>query len=363
MIRLASPSIGEEEKAAVLRVLNSGMLAQGPEVMAFEKSFANYIGTKHALAVSSGTTALYLALLAHGIGPGDEVITSPFSFVASTSAIMMTGAIPVYTDILPDTFLMDPAQITNLITERTRAILAVDIFGHPADATTIQGIANRHGLIFIEDAAQSHGAMVGNARTGSMTTTCFSFYPTKNMMAGEGGMVTTNDDAVANTVRLMRSHGMRNRYEYERLGYNFRMTDLHAAIGRCQLEKLENFNEARIANAQALTERLGGIVKCPTVKPEFRHVFHQYTVRIPENRDLVREKLQALGVDSAIFYPLPLYKIPFVRAHNPGLPESLPETERACCEVLSLPCHPKLTAADIEHIARSVVQVVKACGA
>lgn len=358
MIPLASPQIGDEEKKAVADVLDSGMLAQGPKVAELEERFADYVGSKYAVATSNGTTALHMALLAHGVGPGDEVITTPFSFIASSTAILMTGATPVFADIDAATFTLSPADAEALINERSKAIVAVDLYGQPADAKAFMALAERHGLAYIADAAQAHGAEVGNARVGSLTTTSFSFYPTKNMTTGEGGIVTTNDEAVADEIRLLRNHGMRARYQYERLGYNFRMMDLQAAIGLCQLDKLDGFNERRAANAARLTERLNGIVTCPQAAPSTKHVFHQYTVRVPGNRDAVRDELRANGIGCEVFYPHPLYTVEPIRQHGCLGAEDNPETETACGEVLSLPCHPKLSREDVERIADAVAQAV-----
>ncbi|MEQ8319675.1 MAG: DegT/DnrJ/EryC1/StrS family aminotransferase [Rhodospirillales bacterium] len=359
MIPLASPFIGEEEKQAVADVLESGMLAQGPRVAEFEEKFAAYVGARHAIATSNGTTALQMALLAHGVGPGDEVITTPFSFIASTTAIMMTGAKPVFVDIDPARFTICPRQTEAAVTARTKAVLAVDIFGQPAPAYELIDIAQRHGLAYIADAAQAHGAAIDDARIGSLTTTCFSFYPTKNMTTGEGGIVTTNDDTIADEIRLLRNHGMKARYQYERLGYNFRMMDLQAAIGLCQLDKLEAFNAARAENAARLTERIGHIVQCPVAAPGTRHVFHQYTVLIPSNRDAVRDALRESGVGCEVFYPHPLYAVEPIIAHGFGGDVPCPETEKACKQVLSLPCHPKLTPDDIGKIADALKTAVE----
>ncbi len=356
MIPIARPLIGEEEKAAVLAVLESGQLAQGKVVAEFEEAFAAYCGVRHAIATSNGTTALHVALLAHGIGPGDEVITSPFTFIASANSILYVGARPVFVDIDPVSFNINPDLIESAITPRTRAIMPVHLFGNPAHMAHICQIADRYGLIVIEDAAQAHGAEEGGRRAGSFGTGCFSFYPTKNITTGEGGMITTNDDRVAERARLIRSHGMRRRYYHEMLGYNFRMTDIHAAIGLAQLPKLEDFNRRRIANAAYLSERLPAHrVQVPTVRPGTRHVFHQYTVRVlaPLDRDELRDRLASAGVGSEVYYPVPVHKQQVYAELGYG-DQSFPQAERAAREVLSLPVHPALTQDELDAIASAV---------
>ncbi|MBI3935248.1 MAG: DegT/DnrJ/EryC1/StrS family aminotransferase [Acidobacteria bacterium] len=353
MIPISKPLIADEEKNAVLAVLESGMLAQGRQVEAFEVAFAAYCGTKHAVATSSGTTALHLALLAHGIGPGDEVITTPFTFAATANAILYVGARPVFADIEYDTFNLAPEQVERRITPATRAVVAVHLFGHAADTPRLVEVANRHGLVLIEDACQAHGAELDGRKVGTFCTGCFSFYPTKNMTSGEGGMVVSDNTAIADRVRMLRNHGMRERYYHEIVGYNFRMTDLHAAIGLAQLAKLDRFNEKRMANASFLTSLLSGIVACPTVRPTARHVFHQYTVRLPHGRDLVKEMLRVAGVDSGIYYPVPVHRQQPYR--DLGLDGGFfPVAETACREVLSLPVHPQLGEPELERIANAL---------
>jgi dTDP-4-amino-4,6-dideoxygalactose transaminase len=346
--------MGDEEKQGVLEVLDSGMLAQGPKVKALEDAFANYCGVKHAIATSSGTTALHLALLAHGIGDGDEVITSPFTFISSANSILFTGAKPVFVDIDPVTFNIDAAQIERAITPRTRAIVPVHLFGLTADMGPVTAIAEQHGLAIIEDACQAHGAEYRGRRAGSFGTGCLSFYPTKNMTTGEGGMITVgDDDAVAERCRALRQHGMRQRYHHEALGYNFRMTDIHAAIGLAQLQKLERFNQARIANAQFLTQHLNGVVT-PTVPDGYRHVFHQYTVRVPDGqRDELGQHLKANGIGCGIYYPVPIHR-QTLYAETLGYDVHMPEAERASAEVLSLPVHPALSQGDLQAIVNAV---------
>lgn len=356
-IPIARPLIGDDEKRAVLEVLESGSLAQGPRVAAFEEAFARYCGAKHAIATSSGTTALHLALLAHGIGPGDEVITTPFTFVASANAILYVGARPVFVDIDPSTFNLDPELLQAAMTPRTRAILPVHLFGLAADLGQIRHVAARHGTTVIEDACQAHGADYRGERVGSSGTACFSFYPTKNMTAAEGGMITTDSDIVAEHCRVTRQHGMRRRYYHDDVGFNYRMTDLHAAIGLAQLGKLEQFNQRRIANARYLTRHLHGVVP-PTVPEGSRHVFHQYTLRVPaRRRDAVAAGLQAHGVGSGIYYPIPVHQQQAYRMLGYG--SQLPESERACREVLSLPIHPGLRTGDLKAIVAAMNEL---CG-
>lgn len=353
MIPIAKPMMGEEEKQAVLEVLDSGVIAQGPRTKAFEEAFAAMCGVRHAVATSSGTTALHVALLAHGIGPGDEVITTPFTFIASANSILYVGAKPVFVDIDPRTFNMDVNQIEAAITPRTRAIMPVHLFGLACDMDPIMAIAEKHGLVVIEDACQSHGAEYKGKRVGSFGTGAFSLYPTKNITSAEGGMITTNDPVIDEKCRVIRQHGMRRRYYHDELGFNFRMTDVHAAIGLAQLQKLERFNAARQANAAYLSAHLRG-VEVPYVPEGYVHVFHQYTVRVPDGRrDALLKYLTDNGVGTGVYYPVPIHQQTFY-TQQLGYRQTLPEAERAAAEVLSLPVHPALTQQDLE----TIVQVV-----
>src|SRR5579863_8916690 len=241
MIPIAQPLLGSEESDAILRVLASGQLAQGEHVAAFERRFAEVCHVREAVAVSSGTAALHLALLAHGIGQGDEVITTPFSFAATANVILLVGATPVFVDIERDTYNLDPMLVEATITPRTKAILPVHLYGNPCAMPQLQAIAKTHNIVLIEDACQAHAAAIDGKPVGSFGIGCFSFYPTKNMTTGEGGMITTNDPAVAERLRLLRNHGQKERYSHTTLGYNLRMTDMQAAIGLVQIEKLETF--------------------------------------------------------------------------------------------------------------------------
>jgi perosamine synthetase len=350
-IPIAKPQLGEEEKAAVVAVLESGMLAQGRRVAEFEARIAELCGVKHAVAVASGTAALWLTLLAHDIGPGDEVITTPFSFIASSNCALFVGARPVFVDVEPDTCLIDADAIEARITERTRAILPVHLYGQPCDMATIMEIAGRHDLIVVEDACQAHGATFGGQPVGSFGTGCFSFYPTKNMTTGEGGIVTTNDDSLAERLRLLRNHGQSQRYRHDILGYHFRTTDIQAAIGLAQLEKLPAWNEWRVANARYLSERLEG-VRVPVVRTNRRHVFHQYTIRVSSDRQALQDHLREQGIGTAIHYPCPIHHQPLYRSL--GYDDVLPEAEAASREVLSLPIHPALSQSDLDRIVAAV---------
>ncbi|HST05798.1 MAG TPA: DegT/DnrJ/EryC1/StrS family aminotransferase [Chloroflexia bacterium] len=356
MIHMARPQIGDEEKAAVMAVLESGQLAQGSAVAEFEEAFAAYCGTKHGIATTNGTTALHLAVLAHEIGPGDEVITAPFTFIASANSVLYTGARPVFVDIDPDSYNINVDQIEAAITRHTKAIMPIHLFGNPADMVRISEIASKHGLAIIEDAAQAHGAAIDGKRAGSWGTACFSFYPTKNITTGEGGMITTGDDCIADRARLARSHGMRVRYYHESLGYNFRMTNINAAIGLAQLPKLEGFNEGRIANAAYLSAHLPqDKVSVPQVRPGTRHVFHQYTVRVlpPLDRDNVRARLAEMGVGTEVYYPVPVHRQQLYLDLGYGN-QSFPEAERAAREVLSLPVHPGLIQDELDIIIEAM---------
>ncbi|MBI3964751.1 MAG: DegT/DnrJ/EryC1/StrS family aminotransferase [Chloroflexi bacterium] len=351
MIPIAQPLVGEAEKQAVLAVLDSGLLAQGEQVAAFEREFAELCGVPDAVAVCNGTAALHLALLAHGIGSGDEVITSPFTFIASANSALFVGARPVFVDVQSDTYNLDPAQLEAKITPRTRAIMPVHLYGNPCDLDAIAAIAKRHDLVIVEDAAQAHGAAVGARTVGSFGTACFSFYPTKNMTTAEGGIVTTADPDIAERLRMLRHHGARQRYYHEILGYNFRMTDLQAAIGRAQLGHLEAWTERRIASADYLSRNLRGVT-VPVSRPGHRHVYHQYVVRVPGDRDAFADRLQAAGIGTAVHYPIPVHQQPLYR--DLGYADSLPEAERAAREVLSLPVHPALTQTDLDQIVAAV---------
>ncbi|MCM1567415.1 MAG: DegT/DnrJ/EryC1/StrS family aminotransferase [Dehalobacter sp.] len=361
MIPIAKPLIGQEEIDGVIEVLKSGTIAEGQKVKEFEEAFARYIGVEHAVAVNSGTAALHVALLARGIGKGDEVITTPFTFIATANCIIYANAKPVFADIDPDTYNIDPEDIKRKITKNTKAIIPVDLYGHPADMKPIVDIAEDYGLSVIEDACQAHGAEYDGKKCGSFQTGCFSFYPTKNMTTSEGGIITSNDPEFDERARMIKSHGSKVRYYHDILGYNLRMTDISAAIGLAQLKKVTAFNEKRIENSKYLTRRLEGIrgIKTPVIKQGCKHVFHQYTIRITKEfnngRDEVVTKLNKAGIGTGIYYPLPVHMQTLYE--NNGYDESYPISEQAAGEVVSLPVHPSVTTEDIDFIAETLRSV------
>jgi perosamine synthetase len=356
MISIAKPIIGQEEQNAILEVIASGQLVQGPKVREFEARFAELCGVEHAVATSSGTTALHIAMLAHQIGPGDEVITSPFSFIASANCALFVGARPVFADIEPDYFTVDPAKVEERITKNTRAIIPVHLYGQSCDMDPIVEIAQKHNLAIIEDACQAHGAAYKGWPIGSFGTACYSLYATKNITTIEGGMIVTNDTQIAEQARLIRNHGCPRTYEHVMLGYNMRLTDLCAAIGLVQLKKLKEWNSIRQANAAYLTENLSKIkgVVTPKVREHAEHVFHQYTIRIPD-RDNAAQKLREKGIGVGIHYPTPIHKQPLYQ--QLGYSDSLPIAEAASREVLSLPVHQSLTKDDLDHIIQAVASL------
>jgi len=361
-IQIANPQINDEEIEQVISVLNSKTIAQGAKVEEFEELFAEYIGVKYAIAVNSGTAALHISLLAHEIGIGDEVITTPFSFIATANSILYTGAKPVFVDIRNDDFDIDVERVEQKLTAKTKAILPVHLFGQPADMKAIMEIARQYNLIVIEDACQAHGAEYKGKKVGTFGTGCFSFYPTKNMTTGEGGMVTTDDDEVAKRARMIRNHGSEVRYHHELMGYNYRMTDIAAAIGICQLKKLDRFNNMRIENAEFLTGEIGNIrgLVPPYIKPHIKHVFHQYTMRVTDDFTMSRYKLAhelaGRGIETAIYYPMPIHRQPLYQ--NLGYQDQLPVSERVAREVLSLPVHPALTREDSKYISQVLHDLV-----
>ena len=359
MIPIARPQMGEEEKQGAWEAMASGSLAQGPRVREFEARFAEFIGTSHAIATSSGTTALHLAMLGHDIGPGDEVITVAFTFIASANSILYTGARPVFVDIDERDFCMDTAALEAAITPRTRAIMPVSLYGQPADMPAIAAIAERHGVAVVEDSCQAHGADVDGRKSGTWGAGTFSFYPTKNMTTGEGGMLTTDDGELAERVRLLREHGMKVRYHHDIVGYNFRMTDIAAAIGLAQLPKLPAANERRRAIAARYDAELVGVVT-PAIRPGATHVYHQYTIRVRE-RDAFAAKLSERGVGSAVYYPIPVHRQkPFV-ALGYGA-EQLPVTDLLTEQVLSIPVHPSLTDDEVATVIGAVNEVAAELG-
>ncbi|MEO9256313.1 MAG: DegT/DnrJ/EryC1/StrS family aminotransferase [Tepidiformaceae bacterium] len=351
-IPIARPVVSEDEKRAVMEVLDSGQLAQGPRTAAFEAAFADYIGTKHAIGVNSGTAALIVALQAHGIGAGDEVITTPFSFIATATSIIACGATPVFVDVDPFDLNIDPALVEEAITDRTKAIMPVHLFGHPARIAELRDLCDEFELVLVEDAAQAHGAEHDGKRAGSFGTGCFSFYPTKNMMTGEGGIITTNDDEVARRARSIRSHGQEERYVHAEFGLNWRMQEMNAAIGLVQLGHVEEWNEARIRNAEALSNLIRS-VETPRVREGDRHVFHQYTIRAGDDRDALQQRLQDAGIGSAIHYPIPIHRQPIMKKLGFG-EGSFPIAEAAAEHVLSIPVHPQLGPEDVEYIAATI---------
>ncbi|HEX5597167.1 MAG TPA: DegT/DnrJ/EryC1/StrS family aminotransferase [Micromonosporaceae bacterium] len=351
----ARPVIGEAEIEAAVAVLRSGMVVQGPQVAAFEQEFAELVAGRHCVAVNSGTSALQLTMMALGFGPGDEIIVPSFSFAASANVVRLVGAEPVFVDIEPDSFCLDPDAVAAAITPRTVAIMPVHLYGHPAAMDRLMPIAQRHGLAVVEDACQAHGAALNGQPVGAFGTAgTFSFYPTKNMHSLEGGMITTADPELARTLRLLRNQGMETRYANEIVGANMRMTDVAAAIGRVQFKQLPEWTEQRRANAKYLDSQITSVVT-PPVADGARHIYHQYTVRVPGDRDAAQQALSARGIGSAVYYPTPIHRLkPFLTADGKPGPWDLPETERAAGEVLSLPIYPSLTPAELERIADAV---------
>jgi dTDP-4-amino-4,6-dideoxygalactose transaminase len=363
-IPIAAVRLGEDEEHLVLEALRSGHLVQGPMVERLEAGFRELCGVRHAVAVSSGTTALVAALTALGIGPGDEVITSPFTFVATLNAILEVGATARFVDIDEADFTVDPESVEACMTSRTRVLMPVHLYGQPAAMDTLTRIAKQHDVAIVEDAAQAHGATVAGQSVGSFGIGCFSLYGTKNVTTGEGGIVTTDDDDVADRVRLLRNQGMRARYQYEMAGHNWRLTDIQAAIGIPQLARLSSANEVRRRNAARLTEGLRetNALALPTVAPNRTHVFHQYTVRVlPDSscdRDALAKRLDDLGIGTGVYYPRLVHDYDCYRDHPQIVVDATPRAVRAAEQVLSLPVHQHLDDHDVDHIVTSVRDTV-----
>lgn len=354
MIPISQPTFSPADKQALLDVLDSGQLAQGPRVREFEEKFAAWAGIKHAVAVSSGTAALHLALLTQGFGPGDEIITTPVSFIASANCILYVGARPVFADIEPDYFTLDPAEVEQCITPLTKAILLVHLYGQPCNMEAFADLAARYNLRLIEDACQAHGARFGGRMVGSWGTACYSFYATKNLTTGEGGMLTTNDDNIANLARLWREHGSPQRYVHELLGYNLRLTDLQAALGLRQLAALEANNAKRLSNAAYLSRHLRGVpgVQVPAIRPNAQSAWHQYTLRV-QDRDAVITRLTERGIGHGIYYPTLIPQQPVYQNEWPTFAH-FPRAEQATREVLSIPVHPALKEEELAAIVAAV---------
>ena len=349
-VPLNRPDLGLKERLAVDAVLRSGALAQGKKVAEFETAFSATVAGRNSIAVNSGTSALHLGLLALGIGPGDEVIVPSFTFAASANAVAITGAKPVFVDIEPDYFSIDPQTVQSAITPRTKAVIAVHLYGHPARMAELKKICDSAGILLVEDAAQAHLAQFEGIPVGAWgAMAAFSFYPTKNMTTGEGGMSVTGDEAVARRVRLLRNQGMERRYENEIPGFNNRMTEVAAAIGLVQLQKLAGWTKKRQSNAAFLDENLRGVV-VPKVHALASHVYHQYTIKVEgHDRSQFAAELKKLGVDSDVYYPAPVHKLPAY-----GLTHSLDVTERITKSCLSIPVHQKLSGSDLSKIVSAV---------
>jgi dTDP-4-amino-4,6-dideoxygalactose transaminase len=351
-ISIAKPLLGKEEADAVAEVIASGMIASGPRVAAFEKAFAEYVGAKHAVATSNATTGLHAALVGLGVGPGDEVILPAFTFIATANTVLFSGATPVFVDVDPETYNLDLDRVEEAITEKTKAVMPVHLYGNPAEMHALQELAERHDLKVLGDAAQAHGAAIGNRKVGTFgDCECFSFYPTKNMTTAEGGVITTDDHDLAERIRSFVNHGRAKSelgtYDHLRLGHNFRMTDVHAAIGLVQLRKLDGWNAKRRANARRLNEGLKSSgLGLPEERAGTTHVFHQYTVRSPD-RDALMARLKAAGIGYGVYYPTPLYGYPHLAQFKR---HDTPESEKAAREVLSLPVHPALSEGDLERV-------------
>jgi len=364
VIPISRPTFGPEEEAAVLAVMRSGQFAQGEQVRRFEAAFAAATGAPFAVATSNGTSALFLALLAHGVGPGDEVITSPLTFIATANAIMQTGARPVFADV-DDSLNLDPAAAARLIGPRTRALLPVHLHGNPCDVCKFSELATQHNLALIQDACQAVGATVYGRPLGSFGTAVYSFYATKNLTTGEGGMITSNEPAIADFCSTLRHQGYSAQpYVHDRIGYNFRMTEVEAAIGLAQLTKLRRINDRRRSIASLYDTAIApDRLHRPRIAVGACHVFHQYTLRLGSKdgiaghqaaaraRDLARQALDRAGVETGVYYPVPVHRQPPYRQLNGS---ACPNAERASDDMLSIPVHNSLSDAEVEYVAEQV---------
>jgi perosamine synthetase len=362
-VPIAKPNFGTEEEEALKAVLESGILVQGEKTRAFEKSFGEYIGVKHAVAVTNGTIALDVALKALKLGPGDEVITSAFSFISSGNCILFQGAKPVFADINPRTFNIDPQDVAEKLTAKTKAIIPIHMFGQPAEMNVLKEIAEDKEIAVIEDAAQAHGAEYKGQKAGALGDMgCFSFYATKNMTTGEGGMVTTNSQKLASKARLLVNHGQSRKYHHNSLGYNYRMTEFSAALGLVQLKKLDEFNKKRRINAKLLTKGLCSLqgLTPPYVEKDVKHVFHQYVMRVedtyPKDRDELATHLDVRGVGVAVHYPMPIYMQPLYQKLGYG-GTVCPVSEEVCGRVLSLPVHPLVDMSSIKYVLDILIDI------
>jgi dTDP-4-amino-4,6-dideoxygalactose transaminase len=366
MIPINAPLIGKEEIEAVTEVLKSGILTHalgaGPMVKKFEEAFAKYAEAKHAIAVNSGTAALHLAMAGAGIKPRDEVILPSFTFVATAEAIVMVGAKPVFVDIDPETYNISPQKIEKAITKKTKAIVPVDLYGLPADMEPIREIADKHSLLIVEDAAQAHGATYKGKPAGAFAdVACWSLYASKNITTGEGGIITTNNEEIAERIRMMRSHGEKEKYKSTMLGYNYRMPEIEAAIGCTQLQKLPKFLAKRRQNAMKLTEKLASSknLQLPKETEDCKHSWYLYTVRLKnageKDRNKVLEELRRRGIGAEAYYVNPVHLMPYYIKFGKY---KLPETEKTSKQVFSLPVHPGVTAEQINFVGDTVLHLI-----
>lgn len=367
MIPINLPQIGEEEIDAVVKVMRTCMLTSGlgagPMVTQFEKAFAKFAGSKHAIAVNTGTAALHAAVAAAGVKAGDEVILPSFTFVATAEAVVLAGGRPVFADIDPETYNLSPDEVDKAITQRTKAIVPVDLYGLSADMKPIREVANKHGLTIVEDAAQAHGTVYKGKPPGAFSdAACWSLYASKNMTAGEGGVVTTNDDKVAEVTRMVRTHGERAKYASEILGCNYRMSEIQAAIGTVQLQRLPGFLAKRSANAERLTEILSESQRLclPSEPKDGKHSWYLYTARVyhgeKNERDKILDELHKKGIGAEAYYINPVHTMPFY--HSNFGTQRLLETEKAAKQVFSLPIHPCVTEEQIDFIGKTVLQIL-----
>lgn len=358
MIPISTVRLSSAVEERVLQVIRSGNIAQGPVVAEFERRFAGLVGAKHAVAVNNGTTALVAAIQSLNLEPGDEVITSPFTFIATLNAILEAGATVRFGDVRVDDFALDPESVRAQITDRTRVIIPVHLYGQAADMDPLMEIAREHSIAIVEDAAQAHGATYGGKGVGSFGIGCFSFYATKNLTTGEGGIITTDDDEIADTLRVMRNQGMRARYEYVMAGHNYRLTDLQAAVVLPQLDEYPALLEARRSNAAALTEKLSGIdgLVLPRQLEGREHVWHQYTVLLPEgvDRQGFVDALAADGVGSGIYYPKPVYDYETYQGRPDVVRSETPVADDVAARCVSLPVHQHLGAEDLDAVTGAV---------